>query len=37
MRCEKRDGRIPPIVNAARWAILRIELKHWEKFDSGDA
>ncbi len=37
MRCEKRDGRIAPIVNAARRAILRIELEHGKKLDSGDA
>ena len=37
MRCEKRDGRIPPIVNAARWAILRIELEDGKKLDSGNA
>ena len=37
MGCKKRDGRIAPIVDETCGTILRIELEHGEKFDSGDA
>src|ERR1700758_2956323 len=37
MRCEERYRCISPIVNAARRAILRIELEHGKEFDSSDA
>ena len=37
MRCEERDGRVTPIVNATWRAILRIKLKHGKKFDSRDS
>ena len=37
MRCKEGDGRIAPIVDQTWGAVLRVELKHGEKFDSRDA
>ena len=37
MRCEKRDRRVPPVVDESGRAVLRVELENGEQFDSGDA